>query len=66
MKPDPRELLGQRRRSASQWTTANPVLAAGEPGLETDTTKTKLGDGVTTWVSRPYDAPKCDGSYVHI
>lgn len=38
-----------RRGTASQWTSANPVLAAGEPGLETDTNKVKYGDGTTAW-----------------
>lgn len=38
-----------RRGTAAAWATANPVLAAGEPGLETDTGVFKLGDGTTTW-----------------
>ena len=33
-----------RRGTASQWTSANPTLAAGEWGLETDTLKTKIGN----------------------
>lgn len=40
-----------RRDTAANWTTANPILAAGEPGLETDTGKIKYGDGVTAWDS---------------
>ena len=28
-----------RRGLASEWTTANPVLAAGEMGVETNTNK---------------------------
>ena len=32
--------------AASQWTTANPVLAAGAPSLVSDTHKTKLVVGV--------------------
>jgi hypothetical protein len=43
-----------RRGTAEQWTTANPVLASGEPGYETDTGKHKLGDGATAWVGLPY------------
>ncbi len=43
-----------RRGTASQWTTANPTLAAGEIGLETDTGKIKLGDGSTSWTSLAY------------
>ena len=38
-----------RRDTATNWTTTNPILAAGEPGLETDTGKTKYGDGSTRW-----------------
>lgn len=41
--------MQQRRGLASQWTTANPVLAAGEIGYETDTGKFKIGDGINTW-----------------
>lgn len=38
-----------RRNSSVEWTSLNPVLAAGEPGYETDTGKVKVGDGVTAW-----------------
>jgi len=38
-----------RRDSAANWTATNPVLAQGEPGLETDTSKVKYGDGSTAW-----------------
>ena len=38
-----------RRDTAANWLDANPILAAGEPGLETDTGKIKYGDGVTHW-----------------
>ena len=40
-----------RRDSAADWTSANPVLAAGEPGIEEDTGLLKLGDGATAWNS---------------
>lgn len=43
-----------RRGTAAQWTTANPVLASGEMGLETDTKEFKFGDGTTTWTALPY------------
>jgi hypothetical protein len=43
-----------RRGTAAEWAAANPVLAVGEPGVETDTGKQKFGDGVTAWNSRPY------------
>jgi len=47
-------LIQIRRSTAAQWISANPILASGEPGLETDTRKGKYGDGVTRWVSLPY------------
>ena len=40
-----------RRSSAAAWTSANPVLALGEAGVETDTYKIKIGDGTTLWAS---------------
>lgn len=43
-----------RRGTASQWTSANPTLASGEWGFETDTNKTKIGDGSTAWNSLAY------------
>lgn len=46
--------LQNRRDIASAWTSANPTLAAGEMGLETDTSKFKMGDGVTAWNSLAY------------
>ena len=36
-----------RRDTAANWTSANPTLAAGEIGLESDTGKIKLGNGST-------------------
>lgn len=38
-----------RRDTAADWALANPVLLAGEPGIESDTRKVKYGDGVTNW-----------------
>lgn len=43
-----------RRGTAAEWTSANPVLAQGEPALETDTGKRKDGDGVTAWNDLEY------------
>lgn len=43
-----------RRDTQAAWTTANPILALGEPGLEIDTDKIKYGDGGTAWNSLPY------------
>lgn len=41
--------MQQRRGTASQWTTANPILAAGEIGFETDTGEFRVGDGTNHW-----------------
>jgi hypothetical protein len=38
-----------RRDTAANWTSNNPILADGEPGLETDTGKIKYGNGATAW-----------------
>jgi archaellum component FlaC len=46
--------MQQRRGTAAQWTSANPVLAAGEIGFETDTNKFKIGNGSTAWASLSY------------
>lgn len=43
-----------RRDTSANWTTADPVLALGEPGLETDTRRTKYGDGATAWTGLSY------------
>jgi hypothetical protein len=40
-----------RRGTASDWSTTNPTLAAGEIGLETDTLKFKIGNGSSAWNS---------------
>lgn len=45
-----------RGDTAANWTSNNPVLALREPGVETDTSKIKIGDGVTAWASLPYSA----------
>ena len=43
-----------RRGSASAWTAANPILADGEIGVESDTDLFKIGDGLTAWASLSY------------
>lgn len=49
-----------RRGTAAAWTSANPTLAQGEFGVETDTYKLKLGDGTTAWTSLGYYIPTQD------
>ena len=43
-----------RRAIASNWTSTNPILKAGEPGFEIDTYRLKIGDGITRWDLLPY------------
>lgn len=50
-----------RRGTAAQWTSANPVLAAGEIGLETDTRRTKYGNGSQAWSALPYSVADTSG-----
>lgn len=40
--------------TAANWTAGNRVLQAGQFGVETDTQKFKIGDGVTAWNSLVY------------
>ena len=39
---------------AASWTERNPVLLAGEIGIETDTLKMKVGDGTSNWKALGY------------
>jgi hypothetical protein len=43
-----------RRGTASEWTSANPILAQGEFGYESDTTKFKVGNGTASWSGLSY------------
>ena len=54
----------QRNDTAANWTSVNPVLAAGEMGVETDTNKFKFGDGVTVWSDLAY-ASGVQSSEIH-
>lgn len=47
-----------RRDTASNWSSANPTLAAGEIGLDTTNGLMKVGDGSTVWNSLRYAAAK--------
>ena len=39
---------------AAKWAERNPVLLAGEIGIETDTLKMKVGDGTSNWSALGY------------
>lgn len=47
-------IIQMRRGTAAVWAEVNPILAAGEIGVESDTLKIKIGDGVTAWNSVAY------------
>lgn len=43
-----------RNDTAKNWTNANPILLKGEMGVETDTGKTKIGNGTDHWQTLKY------------
>ena len=43
-----------KRDTAANWTSNDPILLEGEIGYETDTGKMKIGDGTTAWTSLDY------------
>jgi hypothetical protein len=43
-----------RRGTAAEWTTADPILAEGEMGIELDTRNFKIGNGVDNWTDLTY------------
>jgi hypothetical protein len=51
-------LANARKNTAAQWVAENPTLRVNEIGLERDTKKHKLGDGVTPWKELPYQFGK--------
>jgi len=51
-----KQLIQVRRDTAANWTSVNPVLAAGEHGFELNTNQLKVGDGSTPWNTLKYIA----------
>lgn len=43
-----------RRDTSSNWTTADPILGAGELAISTDLEKIKIGDGTSSWSTLNY------------
>ena len=43
-----------RNDLAATWTEKDPVLLKGEMGVETDTRKIKIGDGLSKWSALGY------------
>lgn len=49
-------VIKTRRDTAANWLSTNPVLAAGEKGLESDTGLEKVGNGLLAWDALQYTA----------
>lgn len=43
-----------RHDTSTRWQGANPILAPGEIGVETDTQKIKVGNGINNYNSLSY------------
>jgi hypothetical protein len=43
-----------RRDVSANWSYNDPVLMLGEPGVESDTGRLKIGDGQSPWTALPY------------
>ena len=54
-----------RRDTAANWISADPTLASGEIGFETDTNQLKIGNGTDEWTVLPY-ASGAGGASVEI
>jgi cold shock CspA family protein len=52
--------MQQRRGTASQWASDNPILGAGEIGFEIDNSRFKIGNGVNTWTELDYFSNEAD------
>ena len=52
-----------RRGTATQWTTADPILEAGEIGWESNTNKFKIGDGINNWEDLTYFLDSTDTGF---
>jgi hypothetical protein len=53
-----------RRWTAAEWTSRNEVLLSAELGLETDTGRVKIGDGVTAWNDLAYSSGGGGGEWL--
>jgi hypothetical protein len=49
--------INQRRDTAANWASANPVLQLGEVGWDTTSKRCKLGDGIFPWNDLDYTNP---------
>lgn len=49
-----------RRGTAYEWAEKDPILDDGEPGVESDTSRLKIGNGMTPWSLLSYILPESD------
>jgi hypothetical protein len=49
-----KERIRLRRDSSFNWSVNNPILGSGEPGVELDTNRLKIGNGISEWNTLPY------------
>jgi hypothetical protein len=47
-------VLTLRKGTASQWSSTNPILSAGEIGYDSTNIMIKIGDGISTWNQLSY------------
>ena len=45
------DLITLRRGTSTEWSATNPVLASGEPGIDTTNNLLKIGNGTSNWSS---------------
>jgi len=43
-----------KRGMAANWVSLNPILKPGEPGMELDTGRLKIGNGTDAWLDLKY------------
>lgn len=55
-------ILQLRTGSATQWAASTRILAIGEPGVETDTGRIKIGDGTHLWPALPWSGASISAS----
>lgn len=56
-------LIKHRRDTKANWASVNPILDGGEPGVETDTNRTKIGNGISTWNQLGYQSVPFYGAF---
>lgn len=54
-----------RRDTSAAWSNADPVLESGEIGVETDTRKIKIGNGISQWTLLQYAKPDISESAIN-